>query len=128
MLHRVVTALLLPALAVAQEQPDKLPFRVVFAHGEGEAVVQAWTTFLQGATGGVEVVPLAGLDEARLQKGDVLVVNGQALVRDGTEQRVARVPGPPSLELLRKRPVVLIGGFGGLLADAHQLKLGWGYG
>ena len=127
MLHRVLTAVLLLAAANAQEG-EKLPFRVVFAHGEGEVLAKAWTEFLAGVTAGVEVVPLAQLDEARLAKAEVVIVNGKALLRDGDQPRVASIAQPPPLPLLQKLPVVLIGGHGGVLADAHQLKLGWSFG
>ena len=125
MLHRVLTAVLACAVAGAQE---KLPFRVVFAHDEGEALVKVWTAFLADATAGVEAVPLARLDEASLAKGEVVIVNGRALLRDGEHPRVAKLGDPPSLAMLQKLPVVLVGGYGGMLADAHQLKLGWSFG
>ena len=94
--------------------------------GKGERT-RSFRDFLARHAKAVRVMDVQDLGTASPGGADVLIVDGTTVTRD--EQGIRIVPGPSgvSLESLAI-PTVLVGGMGGQVSDALELKLGWRYG
>jgi len=108
---------------------DKLPLRIVYAGNPGTPYTAAWERFLGEHTEAVKVVAASAVRRADLEGFDVLVVDGEIQTRDekGDEQLKSEKV-PLGLDELQGFPVVLVGGQGGVFADALRLKTSWHHG
>lgn len=128
-----LAAVVLGLLQAPQSPPpvtaDKLPLRIVYAGNLGTPYTAAWERFLGEHTAAVKVVSAGAVRRADLEGFDVLVVDGEIQTRDekGDEQLKSEKV-PLGLDELQGFPVVLVGGQGGVFADALRLKTSWHHG
>lgn len=118
------------ACSLATTDELRLPVRVLYAGNESSPYTDAYVKFLGDHAKSVRSLALSSFRRGDLADVDVLVVGGEVEVKDekGEFQSLRGEKIGFALDDLQGFPVVLIGGQGGFVSDAFELKTSWSHG
>jgi len=117
-------ALVLGALPLQQPAAEKLPLQILYAGNPGTPYSAAWQKFLGEHAARVQFVAGSALKRADLAGFDLLVIDGEVMVK-GEQLSLKSEKVQLALEELQGFPVVLMGGQGGFVSDDLKLKTSW---
>lgn len=131
---KTIIALMIFASLVWAQSPasapneEHLPLRVLYAGNAGTAYTAAWRRFLDRHVDLVRVMSASDVTAKDLDGIDVLLIDGEVIEGEGNDTRIKSERFRLTLDDLQGRPVLLMGGQGGLFADELSLKTSWQYG
>ncbi len=121
-----ISALALSCVLLAQSASEpRLPLRVLYAGDPDTEYSAGWEEFLSAHTAEVRAVGQMELTPELVRAWDVLVIDGELQENGGAYKRET-VRVPLRLADLQGRPVVLMGGLGGMLSTQWLLAGSWG--